>query len=175
MIRALMERNVSIHRVPWNWHVDHPNDYSGVMISNGPGDPVMARQTVSEISQFMKTDIPIFGICLGNQILALAAGGTTYKLKYGHRSCNQPVQDRLSLKSYMSTHNHGFAVQMKSLSGDWQEWFINLNDGTNEGIIHKKKPFFTVQFHAEANPGPEDTSFLFDYFCEKVEAYEKAH
>lgn len=172
MIRELLSRDFIIHRVPWNYIVNNPSEYSGVMISNGPGDPIMADVTIEQVAKFFRTDIPIFGICLGNQILGLAAGGKKYKLKYGHRSCNQPVKDKLSGKSYITTQNHGFAIETSSLTGDWEEWMVNLNDGTNEGIRHKTKPFFTVQFHSEANPGPEDTKWIFDYFTKAVEDYE---
>ena len=172
MIRELLKRDFTVLRVPWNFTVSNCDDYSGVMISNGPGDPVMAKQTIVEVAKFLKTNIPVFGICLGNQILGLAAGGKTYKLKYGHRATNQPVKDTTSNHSYITTHNHGFAVDTKSLSSEWKEWFVNLNDGTNEGIHHKSKPFFTVQFHSEANPGPEDTKWIFDYFAKTIENYE---
>ena len=174
MIRDLVERNFTVLRVPWNYQVENIHDYAGVMISNGPGDATMADKTIAEVRKFLTSDIPVVGICLGNQILCLAAGGKTYKLKYGHRSSNQPAKDLTTGRAYMTTQNHGFAVDMKSLSKDWEEWFINLNDGTNEGIRHKTKPYFTVQFHAEANPGPEDTAWLFDYFGQKIEKYEKA-
>ncbi len=173
IIRNLIQRNFSVLRVPWNWQANEMKDYSGIIISNGPGDPTRVRATIKTVSRLLKTDIPIFGICLGNQILALAAGAKTYKLKYGHRSSNQPVQDVFTKRSYISTQNHGYAVDIKSLPSAWEEWFVNLNDGTNEGIRHKSKPFFTIQFHAEANPGPEDTTYLFDEFAKVVEEYEK--
>lgn len=173
IIRHLLAQNFSILRVPWNWQPAPQEEFSGVVISNGPGDPVMADQTIETVSKLLHRDIPIFGICLGNQILALAAGGQTYKLKYGHRASNQPVQDQMTRRAYVTTQNHGFAVDIKSLSKDWKEWFVNLNDATNEGIRHRRKPFFTIQFHAEAAPGPQDSFWIFDHFARTVEAYEK--
>jgi carbamoyl-phosphate synthase small subunit len=113
---------------------------------------------------------PIFGICLGNQILALAAGGKTYKLPYGHRGVNQPVQDLLSRRCYVTSQNHGYAVKESALPKDWEPWFVNVNDGTNEGIRSRDRPHFAVQFHPEGSPGPKDASFLFDDFLRLVEA-----
>ena len=173
IIRALIGANVDLLRVPWDWQMDDVNKYAAVLISNGPGDPIRADKTIDSIVSVLKSHLPVFGICLGNQILALAAGGKTYKLKFGHRSTNQPVHDSVTGKSYITTHNHGFAVDMASLSDSWSEWFTNLNDGTNEGILHKQKPWFTIQFHAEANPGPQDTMHLFDHFIQRVKEYEK--
>ncbi|MBI4039012.1 gamma-glutamyl-gamma-aminobutyrate hydrolase family protein, partial [Candidatus Daviesbacteria bacterium] len=138
--------------------------YDGILVSNGPGDPKQAKKTILNIKEVLGRSIPLFGICLGSQILALAAGGETYKLKFGHRGQNQPVKDLITNKALITSQNHGFAVDMKSLGKDWQEWFINLNDGTNEGIRHKSKPFLAVQFHPEANPGPFDAGYLFDEF-----------
>jgi len=141
-------------------------NFDGVLVSNGPGDPKQAIQTIKNVQKILKKNIPTFGICLGSQILALAAGGNTYKLKFGHRGQNQPVQDMHTKKAIITSQNHGFAVDMKSLSSEWEEWFVNLNDGTNEGIRHKKKPFMAVQFHPEANPGPFDAGYLFDEFID---------
>jgi carbamoyl-phosphate synthase small subunit len=107
---------------------------------------------------------PVFGICLGNQVLALAAGGDTYKLKYGHRGVNQPVQDLLTRRCFITSQNHGYAVRDDSLPDGWEPWFVNINDGTNEGVRSRTRPYFGVQFHPEASPGPEDTRFLFDDF-----------
>lgn len=167
IIRNLLRRNVSVIRVPWNY--DFLNlDFDGIVISNGPGDPKMCKETINNTRKAMKLNKPIFGICLGNQILALAAGADTYKLKYGHRSQNQPCLLKGTKSCYITTQNHGYAVDEKTLSKDWESWFTNLNDGTNEGIRHKTKPFFSVQFHPEATPGPVDTEFLFDEFLKVI-------
>ncbi len=165
IIRALVKRGVRVTKVPWDFEpLKAKFSFDGVFISNGPGDPKMAKQTIENIKGVLVKNIPVFGICLGSQILALAAGGNTYKLKFGHRGQNQPVLDRQTNKAVITSQNHGFAVEMKSLPSDWQEWFINLNDGTNEGIKHKSKPFMAVQFHPEASPGPTEAGFLFDEY-----------
>lgn len=165
IIRSLVKRGVRVTRVPWNFNpLGSKIDFDGVFITNGPGDPKQAKVTIENIKLVLNQGIPTLGICLGSQILALAAGGNTYKLKFGHRSQNQPVLDQTSKKAIITSQNHGFAVDMKSLGSDWKEWFINLNDGTNEGIRHKKKPFLAVQFHPEASPGPTDAGYLFDEF-----------
>lgn len=165
ILRSLLKRKVRVTRVPWDFNpLASGIDFDGVLISNGPGDPKQAKETIENVSQLLKNDVPVFGICLGSQILALAAGGDTYKLKFGHRGQNQPVLDLVSKRAIVTSQNHGFAVDMKSLSGDWQEWFVNLNDGTNEGIRYQDKPFMAVQFHPEANPGPTDGGYLFDEF-----------
>lgn len=163
IIRQLVKRNLTVIRVPYNYDF-LTQFFDGLIISNGPGDPKMCRDTIYHVGRALKHGIPTFGICLGNQILALAAGGDTYKLKYGHRSQNQPCILKGTKRCFITTQNHGFAVDMKSLSNDWEEFFINANDGTNEGIRHKTKPFFSVQFHPESTPGPVDTEFLFDEF-----------
>jgi carbamoyl-phosphate synthase small subunit len=168
--RCLLSRGVSLRRVPW-WTslAEHAADADGIVIGNGPGDPkdlgALVEQVRGLLSSFRK---PIFGICLGNQILALAAGASTYKLPYGHRSVNQPVQDLLSRRSYITSQNHGYAVKEQDLPGDWEPWFVNLNDGTNEGIRSRHHPYFSVQFHPEGCPGPKDTDFLFDEFLSLV-------
>ncbi|MBI3103685.1 glutamine-hydrolyzing carbamoyl-phosphate synthase small subunit [Candidatus Daviesbacteria bacterium] len=165
IIRSLVRRGVKVTRVPWDFNpLTAKIDFDAVLISPGPGDPKQAAVTIQTVKQLLRTKIPIFGICLGSQILALAAGGNTYKLKFGHRGQNQPVQDVISKKAIITSQNHGFAVDMKSLSREWSEWFVNLNDGTNEGIRHNKKPFMAVQFHPEANPGPFDGGYLFDEY-----------
>lgn len=165
IIRSLVKRGVRVTRVPWNFNPLASNmDFDGVFITNGPGDPKQAKATIENTRQVLKAGIPVLGICLGSQILALAAGGNTYKLKFGHRGQNQPVFNPKTRQAIITSQNHGFAVDMKSLSSDWDEWFVNLNDGTNEGIKHKTKPFLAVQFHPEASPGPTDAGYLFDEF-----------
>lgn len=169
IVRSLLKRNVRVTRVPWNFNpTTNGMKFDGVLISNGPGDPKQAKETIKNVGKVLKKGIPTFGICLGSQILALAAGGNTYKLKFGHRGQNQPVQETTTKKCLITSQNHGFAVDMKSLGKDWEEWFTNLNDGTNEAIRHKSKPFMAVQFHPEANPGPTDAGYLFDKFLDLV-------
>ncbi|MCL5783821.1 MAG: glutamine-hydrolyzing carbamoyl-phosphate synthase small subunit [Patescibacteria group bacterium] len=165
IIKSFLKRKVKVTKVPWDFDpLSSGIDFDAVMISNGPGDPKQATATIKNVKKIMEKNIPIFGICLGNQILALAAGGQTYKLKFGHRSQNQPVQDLITKKGLITSQNHGFAVDSKKLPSGWSEWFTNLNDGTNEGIRHKSKPFMSVQFHPEATPGPTDAEYLFDEF-----------
>jgi len=163
IIRNLLLRNLNVIRVPYDYDF-FKFDFDGLVISNGPGDPKMCKKTISNIRKVIEKEIPIFGICLGNQLLALAAGADTYKLKYGHRSQNQPCIMEGTKRCFITTQNHGFAVDTKTLPSDWQPLFTNINDDTNEGIKHKSKPFFTSQFHPEATPGPVDTKFLFDEF-----------
>jgi carbamoyl-phosphate synthase small subunit len=167
ILRSLLKRNLSVLRVPWN-HDFLKEEYSGVLISNGPGDPKQCRETVEIVKSVIAKGKPIFGVCLGNQILALAAGGDTYKLKFGHRSQNQPCVQVGEKHCYITAQNHGYAVDTRTLPDGWEPWFLNANDGTNEGIRHRSKPFMSVQFHPEASPGPVDTDFLFDLFLEKL-------
>jgi len=166
ILNCLLRRNIRVVRVPAETNFEKIMEYSpsGVIISNGPGDPKQCSATIATIKKLMQEHLPIFGICLGNQLLALAAGGNTYKLKFGHRSQNQPCREEGTRRCYITSQNHGFAVDPRSLPGDWRPWFTNANDQTNEGIIHKTKPFMSVQFHPEAAPGPTDTEFLFDKF-----------
>jgi carbamoyl-phosphate synthase small subunit len=161
IIRAFLQRNFTVIRVPWNYNFLNEKA-DGIIISNGPGDPKKCKETIENIRKALEKNLPILGICLGSQILALAAGANTYKLKYGHRSQNQPCVEVGTKRCYITPQNHGYAVDSDSLSEDWREWFSNNNDGTNEGIIHISKPFFGTQFHPEASPGPDDTEFLFD-------------
>jgi len=172
ILTNFLKRNVTIVRVPWDYDLFSKdfvhNDFDGLFISNGPGDPKMCTPTILNIRKAIEKEIPVFGICLGNQLLALAAGADTYKLKYGHRSQNQPVYIVGTKKCFITSQNHGFAVDEKTLPPDWVPWMRNANDDTNEGIKHKTKPFFSVQFHPEANPGPKDTEFLFDEFLKVV-------
>ncbi len=163
IVRRLTERGFDVLRVPWNYDWTD-EDVDGVMLSNGPGNPKMCVESIGILKKGLEREIPIFGICLGNQLLALAAGGDTYKLKYGHRSQNQPCIEVGTQRCYITTQNHGFAVAEQSLPPDWEPWFFNANDGTNEGIRHRTKPFCSVQFHPEATPGPSDTDHLFDHF-----------
>jgi carbamoyl-phosphate synthase small subunit len=163
IIQSFLSRNVSVIRVPWNYDfVDLQTD--GIIISNGPGDPTMCPETVEHIKGAMEKNRPLLGICLGSQLMGLAAGARTYKLKYGHRGQNQPCSEMGTRRCYITSQNHGYAIESKSLPEDWREWFYNDNDGTNEGLMHLSKPFFGAQFHPEASPGPDDTDFLFDIF-----------
>jgi carbamoyl-phosphate synthase small subunit len=172
IIRSLLARGATVTRAPW--HADLgwlALEADGIVIGNGPGDPKDLGSLVEQIRRLLgRFDKPIFGICLGNQILTLAAGGDTYKLPYGHRGVNQPVQDLLTRRCYITSQNHGYAVQDAALPPDWEPWFVNINDGTNEGVRSRVRPYFGVQFHPEAHPGPSDTAFLFDDFLRLVGA-----
>ena len=167
IIRNLLKRNTTVIRVPWNYDFSNEN-YDGLFISNGPGDPTKCNVTIKNIKNAFENPEPIFGICLGNQLMALASGAKTYKLKYGHRSHNQPVIQLSTNKAFITSQNHGFAVDNNTLPNQWEPEFINLNDNTNEGFKHKYKPFFSTQFHPEASSGPTDTEFLFDDFIDMV-------
>jgi carbamoyl-phosphate synthase small subunit len=167
MLRALTNRGLKVVVVPYDTDVtalDFP--FHGVVISNGPGDPKKVRETIVNVKKIISKKIPMLGICLGNQIMTLAAGGSTYKLKFGHRSQNQPVVEAGTNRCYLTTQNHGYAVNQ--IPKDFIIWFLNANDNTNEGIIHKKLPFMSVQFHPESSPGPVDTDWIFDYFLKKA-------
>jgi carbamoyl-phosphate synthase small subunit len=170
IVRSLLARDASVLRAPW--HADLvavAGQADGIVIGNGPGDPKDLVPLIQQIRSLLESyRKPIFGVCLGNQILALAAGGDTYKLPYGHRGVNQPVQDLLGRRCYVTSQNHGYAVRDGSLPKDWEPWFVNTNDGTNEGIRSSQSPYFSVQFHPEASPGPQDTGFLFDDFMRLV-------
>ena len=167
IIRAFLKRNFTVIRVPWDYDfLDKKVD--GIIISNGPGDPKNCHKTIEIIKKAISKNIPILGICLGSQILALAGGASTYKLKFGHRSHNQPCIEVGTNRCYITSQNHGYAVDADTLPEDWREWFYNNNDETNEGIKHFSKPFFGTQFHPEASPGPDDTEFLFDLFIRSM-------
>jgi carbamoyl-phosphate synthase small subunit len=167
IIRYLLERDTTVIRVPWD-HDISKEEFDGIFISNGPGDPKQCTATIETLSRAFRSDTPIFGICLGNQLMALASGADTYKLKYGHRSHNQPVLEVGTDKAYITSQNHGYAIDNETLAGGWVPLFINLNDNTNEGMKHQEKPFFSTQFHPEASGGPTDTAYLFDVFIENI-------
>ena len=167
--KNLMMRGATVYELPWNFDPFKNNlPIDGLVISNGPGDPKMAKESIEIIKKALNKKIPTFGICLGNQLLALAAGGDTYKLKFGHRAQNQPTIEVGTKKCFDTTQNHGFTVDEKKLPDGFRRWFYNANDNTNEGLIHQTLPFFSVQFHPEATPGPLDATWLFDYFLETV-------
>jgi carbamoyl-phosphate synthase small subunit len=165
--RCLLARNAEITRLPWN-HDLQGIDYDGLFLSNGPGDPKDCGRTIAAIRRAFSAGKPIFGICLGNQIMALAAGADTYKLPYGHRGQNQPCIEAGTKRCYITSQNHGYAVRNETLPKTWEPWFINANDGTIEGIRSVKGPFSAVQFHPEGCPGPRDTEFLIDRFLDQV-------
>lgn len=161
--RSLLRRGVKVITVPWNFDPFLTKiNFDGILISNGPGDPKKVVETIAVIKKTLVRKLPILGICFGNQILALAAGGDTYKLKFGHRSQNQPCVMEGTKRCFITVQNHGFAVG--KIPKDFKPWFVNANDGTNEGIRHIKLPFMSVQFHPEASPGPTDTNWIFDDF-----------
>ncbi|MBI2028758.1 MAG: carbamoyl-phosphate synthase small subunit [Candidatus Levybacteria bacterium] len=193
--RSLLKRGVRVITVPWNFDPFDPKvhlrgvpqaqphleggrlkqseshdsfevKFDGIVVSNGPGDPKMATKTIETIRKALASKIPVLGICLGHQLLALAGGGDTQKLKFGHRSQNQPCVLEKTKRCYITTQNHGFEVS--KIPKGFHKWFTNANDNSNEGIIHQKLPFMSVQFHPEAAPGPEDTGWIFDYFLEKI-------
>ena len=169
IVRSLARKETTVIRVPWDYDFTR-DDYDALFISNGPGDPTQCVKTIEHIRDAMKKNKPILGICLGNQLLALAAGAKTYKLPYGHRSQNQPCVEEKTKRCYITSQNHGYAVDEKTLPAGWEEWFTNANDGSNEGIRHKNKPWRSVQFHPEATPGPTDTAWIFDDFLKTLKA-----
>lgn len=171
-LRCLVSRGVEVEVVPWDY--DFPGlagkEYDGLFISNGPGDPAMMQQTVENIQKTMEeARVPIFGICLGHQLLARASGADTLKMKFGNRGHNIPCTNLLSGKCYITSQNHGYAVNAETLKDGWTELFVNANDGSNEGIRHVSRPYFSVQFHPESTPGPRDTEFLFDVFISTIQ------
>ncbi len=167
IIRSLLSRGVKVITVPWDYDIFSLKEkIDGVLVSNGPGDPKMCDATIQTVKKVMGKKIPLLGICLGNQILALASGGDTYKMKFGHRGQNQPVQMVRTKKCFLTTQNHGFAIG--KIPAGFKPWFVNANDDTNEGIKHVQLPFMSVQFHPEACPGPTDTGWIFDEFLKKI-------
>lgn len=168
IIRELIQRGVEVVRVPWNY--DYTDmEFDGLFLANGPGDPDMCSEAVEIIrKQMSRSRKPICGICMGNQLLSKAAGATIYKLKYGHRGHNQPVRMVGTEKCFITSQNHGYAVDARTLDKDWEELFVNMNDASNEGIRHKENPWFSSQFHPEACSGPVDTEFMFDKFVETL-------
>lgn len=165
IIRCLLKRGVDVVRVPWDYDFNSL-EFDGLFLANGPGDPDTCSAAVENIKRFLEnpTVRPCMGICMGNQLLSKAAGATIYKLKYGHRSHNQPVRQVGTTRCFITTQNHGYAVDTTTLSSDWEPLFVNMNDGSNEGVRHKTNPWFSAQFHPEACAGPVDTEFLFDEF-----------
>jgi carbamoyl-phosphate synthase small subunit len=176
--RCLLDRGVEIIRVPWN-HDLGGIDYDGLFLSNGPGDPKDCGRTIAMVRKAFDREKPIFGICLGNQIMALAAGADTYKLPYGHRGQNQPCveldPEGAAGRCYITSQNHGYAVRRETLPKNWEPWFINANDGTIEGVRSTDGPFSAVQFHPEGCPGPRDTEFLIDRFLGDVKRRKTNH
>ncbi|TSC62733.1 MAG: carbamoyl phosphate synthase small subunit [Parcubacteria group bacterium Athens0416_74] len=172
IVRALTRPETTVIRVPWNYDFARER-YDAIVLSNGPGDPEMCDATVVNIRKAMKERKPILGVCLGNQLLALAAGASTYKLKYGHRGQNQPCIDTDSGRCYITSQNHGFAVDASTLPTSWRVWFTNANDGSVEGIRHTSHPWRSVQFHPEAAPGPTDTSWIFDDFLKELTVHRR--
>ena len=169
IIRCLIRRGIEVVRVPWDYDFNQL-EFDGLFLANGPGDPEQCSTTVAHIRTFLNNPEvrPCMGICLGNQLLAKAAGAKTYKLKYGHRSHNQPVQQVGTTRCFITSQNHGYAVDDSTLPDDWEPLFVNMNDGSNEGIRHKQNPWMSAQFHPEACSGPVDTEFLFDEFVKML-------
>ncbi len=175
IIRCLVNKGVEVIRVPWDYDFNRL-DFDGLFLANGPGDPEQCNKTVEHIRTFLNNPHvrPLMGICLGNQLLARAAGAKTYKLKYGHRSHNQPVQLVGTTRCFITSQNHGYAVDASTLPAEWKPLFVNMNDGSNEGIRHKTMPWFSAQFHPEACSGPTDTEWMFDEFVGLVSGHKVA-
>jgi carbamoyl-phosphate synthase small subunit len=163
IISELRARDLTVIRVPWDYDF-LGEDFDAILVSNGPGDPGVCQPAVENLRRAMQTGRPIMGICLGHQLLALAAGAKTYKLKFGHRGHNQPCVEEGTGRCYITSQNHGYAVDESSLPEGWHPWFRNANDGSNEGMRHRSRPLMSVQFHPEAAPGPVDCAPLFDQF-----------
>lgn len=162
ILRGLLHIGYTVKRIPWDMDPDpYLSNVDGVVCSNGPGDPKDCTKTIAHIKKVLEKNIPFLGVCLGHQLLALAIGADTYKLPYGHRGLNQPCQDVLTKKAYVTSQNHGYAVDRRTIPEGFVEWFINLNDGTNEGIQNPKRRIWSTQFHPEGYPGPFDTKWIF--------------
>lgn len=173
IIRYLLNMDTTVIRVPWNYDYSE-EEFDGLFLSNGPGDPEMCSITINHLKKSIDMDDrPIFGICLGHQLLGLAAGARTFKLPYGHRSHNQPVLHVGTNKAYITSQNHGFAIDDNSIPDEYESYFVNLNDNSNEGLKHKSRPIFSSQFHPEAAGGPTDTEFLFHQFMDNVKAWKE--
>jgi carbamoyl-phosphate synthase small subunit len=163
IVTELRARGVTVIRVPWDYDF-LAEDFDGVLVSNGPGDPSACTTTIHNLRRALGTHRPVFGICLGHQLLALAAGARTYKLKFGHRGHNQPCKEEGTERCYITSQNHGYAVDAQTLPSGWDAWFTNANDGSNEGMRHRTRPLMSVHFQPEAAPGPVGSARLFDEF-----------
>lgn len=174
-IRCFLKRGARVDVVPWNQKLDS-KEYDGLFLSNGPGDPVVCEETVANIRNVIQSDVtkPIFGICLGHQLLSTAIGCKTYKMLYGNRGHNLPCVHKGTGNCYMTSQNHGYAVDSHTIPNGWEILFENSNDGSNEGIVHNDKPFFSVQFHPEHTAGPDDLECLFDVFLDAVKNHTNA-
>jgi len=175
ILRSLVSRGASVTAFPFDYPIHKvAHHFDGVFVSNGPGDPTHCQDTVYHLRKLIETsEVPIMGICMGHQLLALAAGAKTIKLKYGNRAHNIPALDLTTGKCHITSQNHGYAVDVNTLTSDWKEYFINLNDSSNEGIIHKTRPIFSAQFHPEAKGGPLDSAYLFDAYIASVAKYKQ--
>jgi carbamoyl-phosphate synthase/aspartate carbamoyltransferase len=173
-LRCFANRGVTVEVCPWNYDFLSRSDYDGLFLSNGPGNPELLAIVISRLKELLiRKSVPIFGICLGHQLLALASGASTIKMKFGNRGQNIPCIDKITNRCYITSQNHGYAVDPSTLPADWTEYFVNANDGSNEGIYHTSLPYFSVQFHPEACPGPKDTEFLFDQFISLILDFRK--
>lgn len=176
IIRSLAKRGAEVHLLPWDFDVSKPGHFDGIFITNGPGDPAKCGPTVENLRKLInkKEPPPTFGICMGNLLLGLAAGATSYKLKHGNRGHNQPALNLVTGKGVITSQNHGYAINESTLPATWKPYFRNVNDGSNEGLIHTEKPISSVQFHPEFMGGPEDSEYLFDLFMAQVKQHKAA-
>ncbi|KAK0714981.1 class I glutamine amidotransferase-like protein [Lasiosphaeris hirsuta] len=174
ILRSLVNRGASVTVFPYDYPIHKVADnFDGIFISNGPGDPTHCQETVYNLARLMETSsVPIMGICLGHQLLALAVGAETIKLKYGNRAHNIPALDLTTGQCHITSQNHGYAVDASTLPSEFTEYFVNLNDGSNEGMMHKTRPIFSTQFHPEAKGGPMDSSYLFDKYLDNVKLFK---